>query len=73
LSSFVSALASRLGGGKYQISKFQTYYISSIIDQKPSYIPPLEISKVWWCYIIGLCGYQPPHRGTFGYFWASWD
>jgi hypothetical protein len=49
-----------------QIFKFQTYFISSIIDQKPSYIPPLEIPKVWWCYIIGLCGYQPPHRGTFG-------
>ena len=59
-------MLAKVGGGKYQISKFQTYYISSIIDQKPSYIPPLEISKVWWCYIIGLCGYQPPHRGTFG-------
>mmetsp|Transcript_33801 Transcript_33801/g.68790 ORF Transcript_33801/g.68790 Transcript_33801/m.68790 type:complete len:153 (-) Transcript_33801:1879-2337(-) len=63
---FMDLTVSIEGGMQLQIFKFETYFISSIIDQKPSYIPPLEIPKVWWCYIIGLCGYQPPHRGTFG-------
>lgn len=33
----------------------------------PSSIPPIEIPKVWWCYIFVLCGYQPRYRGTFGH------
>eukprot|EP00985_Skeletonema_marinoi_P006340 scaffold2740_cov122-Skeletonema_marinoi.AAC.5 len=29
------------------------------IAKTPSYGHRLEIPKVWWCYIIALCGYQP--------------
>jgi len=47
--------------------EFQTCLISSTIDQKCSYIPPLEIPKVWWRRIICLCQYKTPHRGTFGH------
>ena len=54
-----------LGGSRPNILKFQTYYISSIIGQKASYTPPLEIPKVWWPYISVLCGYRPPYVSTF--------
>lgn len=57
----------QIGGCAAQIFEFQTCYISSNIDQIPSYIPPIEIPKVWWCYIFALCGYQPPYRSTFGH------
>ena len=55
-----------IGGVQCQIMDFQTLCIAIYSSQICSYIPPLEIAKVWWCYFMGLCGYQPPHRGTFG-------
>ena len=67
LSSAGKQKTARIGGCAAQIFEFQTCYISPNIDQIPSYIPPIEIPKVWWCYIFALCGYQPPYRSTFGH------
>jgi len=46
---------------------FQISSTPNVIAYMNSFISNIDISKVWWCYLFGLCGYQPPYWSTFGH------
>ena len=56
-----------VGGSEPGLMNFQISSTPNVIAYMNSYTSNIDISKVWWCYLFVLCGYQPPYRCTFGH------